>query len=373
MPNNSATTNEQVFKLVCQKIKSETHDVKSFIFSHSNPDRTNKFQSWPGQHISFTLNIAGVKHHCNYTLSSSPLDTSGIRITVKRVPNGVVSNFLHDHFKVGQEIETKGPTGDFYLPSPAPDNVLLISAGSGITPMLSMLRFMVKTETKNHIIFFHSAQNEVDLIAKKEVESLAASHGNCEVVFTLTQKASSRWLGFQGRVNHGMLKGIQQLSSYQVFVCGPKGFRKVVQEILRSLGLPRGNYHYESFGLHEYIRDKTYDVPPKQHNAVESATNKTTPPAIQQSESTKVSIHFKRWNKFYQGNTQDTLLEQGEAAGLILPYSCRAGCCGSCKAKLIHGQVEQLSQDGLSVKERQQGYILLCSAKALTDIEVSHE
>ena len=92
-----------------------------------------------------------------------------------------------------------------------------------------------------------------------------------------------------------------------------------------------------------------------------------------QSSKMKISIYFSQWKKRYQGNKQDSLLVQGEAAGLILPYSCRAGYCGSCKAKLISGKVKQNSTHGLSASEQQQGYILLCSCSALTDIEVSHE
>lgn len=92
-----------------------------------------------------------------------------------------------------------------------------------------------------------------------------------------------------------------------------------------------------------------------------------------QNSSNKVSIKFSRWNKQFQGNKQDSLLEQGEAAGLILPYSCRGGSCGSCKAKLINGEVKQNATHGLSSIEQQQGYILLCSCEALTDVEVSHE
>jgi len=92
-----------------------------------------------------------------------------------------------------------------------------------------------------------------------------------------------------------------------------------------------------------------------------------------QNNKTKVSINFSRWNKEYKGNKQDSLLDQGEAAGLILPYSCRGGSCGRCKAKLISGQVEQNTTDGLSESEQQEGYILLCSSTALTDVEISHE
>jgi len=89
--------------------------------------------------------------------------------------------------------------------------------------------------------------------------------------------------------------------------------------------------------------------------------------------SDKVSIYFKRWDKRYKGNTQENLLAQGEKAGLILPYSCLGGYCGSCKAKLISGEVKQHSTDGLTVNEQSEGYILLCSCNALTDVEVAHD
>lgn len=110
----------------------------------------------------------------------------------------------------------------------------------------------------------------------------------------------------------------------------------------------------------------------KDYNKVESP-NVMVQSSTSHTSKTKVSIYFSRWNKKYQGNKQDSLLEQGEAAGLILPYSCRGGCCGRCKAKLISGQVQQHSTDGLSASEQQQGYILLCSCNALTDVEISHE
>jgi hypothetical protein len=86
-----------------------------------------------------------------------------------------------------------------------------------------------------------------------------------------------------------------------------------------------------------------------------------------------VSIYFKRWHKYHQGTQKQSLLEQGENAGLILPYSCRAGSCGRCKAKLVSGEVKQDCNDGLSAEEQQQGYILLCCSSPLTDVELSHE
>ncbi|PKI17247.1 hybrid-cluster NAD(P)-dependent oxidoreductase [Colwellia sp. 12G3] len=370
MALSSTTSTKQTFQLVCQKIETETHDVKTFIFSIPSSQTQGYFNYCAGQHLNFTLDIAGEMKNCCYTLSSSPATPDYVSITIKRIPQGTVSNYFHDDFKVGQSIVVQQVAGSFYLSESVPDKVLLISAGSGITPMLSMLRFMVAKNCSNQVIFVHSAKQEKDLIAQAEISKLARKHGDCQVMYTLTQSSSSHWLGFKGRLNEQMLHSIEQLSDYQTFVCGPKSFRKTVQVLLCKLGLQQKNYHYESFGDHEYSKEKSPGM--KEDNKIATPVIESQPVRPQNSK-TKISIHFSRWNKQYQGNKQDSLLEQGEAAGLILPYSCRGGCCGSCKAKLISGQVHQNSTDGLSASEQQQGYILLCSCIALTDVEISHE
>jgi len=369
------TSTQQTFQLVCQKIQQETHDVKTFIFDYPESGSGNTFQYFPGQHITFTVNIAGKKQHCCYTLSSSPTEGDYISITIKRTPDGLISNHFHDHFQVGQSISTSNANGNFYLPAPIPQKILLLSAGSGITPMLSMLRFMAENQCKNQVIFLHSAHGEADLIARSEIENLARQHGRCKVVYTLTQPVKPDWQGFQGRITEQMFRGIPQLTNYHVFTCGPKLFRQVAQQAFKALGLARNQYHFESFGESKHFK-KSRDL-----KTIElSESKKVIPRSIgnsnqvnKQKRTNKVSIHFRRWNKYYQGNTTESLLDQGESAGLILPYSCRAGLCGSCKAKLINGEVKQLSTSGLSASEQQQGYILLCSCNALTDVELSHE
>jgi len=365
------TNTKQSFHLSCLKIQQETHDVKTFIFSYPKSNNSAEFHYLAGQHINFTVKIAGTERQCCYTLSSSPTHEL-VSITIKRIPNGIISNYFHDHFKVGQTITIGNASGKFHLPEPIPQKVLLLSAGSGITPMLSMLRFMVKTQCNNQIIFLHSAHSSADLITRNEIEHLAKQHGRCKVVYTLTKTIEPNWLGFEGRISKQMFRGIPQLHNYHVFTCGPKLFRQAAQQIFKALGLPRDQYHFESFGEPKDLvkSTNTEAIQPK-----ESIANKISNAGkvnMKQS-STKVSIHFSRWNKYHQGNNTDTLLEQGESAGLILPYSCRAGLCGSCKARLIKGEVKQDSTSGLSKSEQQQGYILLCCCTALTDVELSHE
>lgn len=378
MPLSTSISTQQTFQLVCQRIQTETHDVKTFIFAYPNPQATSAFRYLAGQHINFTINIAGKVRHCSYTLSSSPTEPDYISITIKRVSGGLASNYFHDSFSVGQSITAKNASGNFHLTTPIPQKILLLSAGSGITPMLSILRFMTAKQCKNQVIFFHSAHTEADLIARSEIENLAKQHGRCKVVYTLTQAVKPHWQGMQGRISEQMFRGIPQLTSYHVFTCGPKLFRQTAQQILKALALPRSHYHFESFGEPGRFDEPESSSQDTSINTIEQKNNMNklldnTQKVNQEKTKTKVSIHFTRWNKTFQGNTKESLLEQGENSGIILPYSCRAGSCGSCKAKLISGEVQQHSTNGLSSDEQQQGYILLCSCNALTDIEVSHE
>jgi ferredoxin-NADP reductase len=366
-----STSTQPTFQLVCQIIRQETHDVKTFIFSYPTSQSAIAFHYLSGQHINFIIDIAGQEKHCCYTLSSSPSTLDSVSITIKRLPQGVISNHFHDHFKIGQAITIKNASGKFHLPQTTPQKILLLSAGSGVTPMISILRFLVETQCNNQVIFLHSAHTEADLIARIEIDELAQVHGRCKVVYTLTKSFEPYWEGFQGRITKQMFRGIPQLKNYHFFTCGPKLFRQVAQQIFKALELPRNQYYFESFGEHEH--SKKEDKKLVNEPIIKAEMPLATTPKHLRTNKDKVSIYFSRWDKYYQGNSTDSLLEQGENAGLILPYSCRAGCCGRCKAKLINGQVEQHSKEGLSINEQQEGYILLCSCIALTDIELSHE
>ncbi|NMP31682.1 MOSC domain-containing protein [Thalassotalea sp. M1531] len=340
----SSTTLDS-YPLVCRHIYDETHDVKTFIFTAKNGELPDYLA---GQHLPFTLTINGKKVNAVYTLSSSPSRNASFAITVKRVKDGKVSNFLHDHFTVGNEITAKLPAGNFNARTITKEKVLLLSAGSGITPMLSLLKALTDTTAKKAITFLHSARSEKDLIAADEVNALARQHGNCQVNYTLTQQASPQWQDYQGHLSTNMLGNIPNLIEHDVMVCGPEAFREQAKQLLFSLGLPESQFHFESFGKRKNIKE----VPVKQL-------------------SEKVNILFDSWDKPVQGNCKETILEQGEAAGLILPYSCRGGMCGSCKVKLESGQVNQLASDGLMPSEKEQGYVLACSCIPESDIVIT--
>lgn len=257
-----------------------------------------------------------------------------------------MSNFLHDTFNVGDTITCQQPGGEFHIDIENPSPILMLSAGSGITPMLSMLKAHTDLATKHDIVFFHSAHTDKDLIAYDEIKALARQHGSVRLDFTLTKQAPPSWTDFQGRINASMLAKIPRLLERNVYVCGPEAFRDAAKALLLAQGLPESQFFYESFGLRQAPQTQEPTTTPKKD----------------------VSIYFKSWDKEVVGNNKDTLLEIGEEAGMILPFSCRAGMCASCKMKLVDGEVEVISNDGLTDFEQEKGYILSCSCIAKTNV-----
>lgn len=345
---SSQFSNAEKLSLSCVKITNETHDVKTFFLKNESNELVKYLA---GQHLPIELVIDSKKISRCYTLSSSPSRPKLLSITVKRVRDsgidGLVSNYLHDNFVVGSQLSAQQPQGSFHLADTEKTKLLFLSAGSGITPMLSMLRNQVDNAEDNDLVFFHSAHSEADLIAKEEVDSLAKQHGQCLVEYTLTKQASPQWTDYQGRINLQMLGNIVDLTNRDVFVCGPKAFKQQAELLLAELGLPSNQFHFESFG--------------------ERQPSTVTTPA----KSQKINIRFNGWDSQHQGNNQETILEQGEAAGLFIPYSCRGGMCGCCKVKLEHGEVEQLAKDGLTDDEQAQGYILACSSIPNSDLVIN--
>ncbi len=346
----STSKKNNALTLHCHKIIDETHDVKTFVLKNNDG---HQLPYLAGQHLPITFALNGVQTKAVYTLSSSPTRPAHLSITVKRVAGGKVSNYLHDHFTVGDSVIGDLPAGKFHLGAINHAKVLLLSAGSGVTPMLSMLKAMVDQAINNDVIFLHSAKTAQDIIALEEVNALAKQHGNCTVIYTLTQASPPSWQGYQGHLNEEMLAQLPHLTEREVMVCGPEGFRKSAKTMLLALGLPEHQFHFESFGIRA------------------AGQHPEHVPAPEQAKSSKANILFDSWDKYVEGNTADTVLEQAEAAGLIMPYSCRGGMCGSCKVKLESGEVKTLADDGLMDDEKAQGYILACSCIPMTDLVIS--
>ncbi len=239
--------------MTCSKIYHETPDVKTFVFTAAPH---TLFSYKPGQFATLHLTIDGKKVVRSYTISSTPSRPHMLSVTVKRVPAvaphppGLVSNWLHTEFAQGQKIQISGPFGDFSCHSHPAPKLGLISGGSGVTPMLSMTRWICDTAAQVEVVFFHVAKTPADIVARDELEMLAARHPNIKLVFSLTrQELPCSWSGLRGRITSPLLDlSVPDLKERRVFVCGPEPFMTATQEVLRAYGFPMHNCHEESFG-----------------------------------------------------------------------------------------------------------------------------
>ena len=329
-------------QLCCVAVIDETPDTKTFRF-RVEPAALLNYK--PGQFITLNLKIGQDLVMRNYTLSSSPSRPDLLAITVKRVPDGKASNWLNDNLTVGSRLGASSPRGAFHAFTATTQKLLLLSAGSGITPMLSMARYYADTECDKDIVFFYSAKTSADLIALDELQLLTRQHTNMRLVLTLTgESIHSDWSGLRGRVDQQMLADVvRDISDRSAYVCGPETFMTTMATALTALNVPADQQFQESFGDHKHS-----DTPGK-----------------------PVNILLESWDTSFVGDNKTTLLEQAEKNGVNIPYNCRAGYWGVCRVTLESGEVRVLADHALTDDGKKAKKILACSCIPQTDVVIS--
>lgn len=341
--------------LVCRAVRRQTHDVATFVLTAARPRR---FRYRPGQFMTFTVMIDGVEIHRCYTLSSSPSRPDSLAITVKRVPGGPVSNWLHDHLRPGMEIAALGPTGDFTLDlshDAAPEKYLFLSAGSGITPVMSMARHLVDTRFDADAIFLHSARSPEDLIFARELAWMAEQAPSLRVrAICARDTPQNRWPGAMGRLDAALLaREVPDLRERRLFVCGPDGYRASARALAEQAGLDMARFHEESFDF-----------------GTLATQDPEIPAAIEALDAARHKVSFTRSRREIECGTDTPVLAAARAAGMRLPASCAKGMCGTCKCKLVSGTVEMKHDGGIRQREIDQGMILICCARPTSDLVI---
>ncbi|MDF2181127.1 hybrid-cluster NAD(P)-dependent oxidoreductase [Neptuniibacter sp. CAU 1671] len=332
-------TPDTLSPLTCTARIQETPDVVTFRFT---PPAEVQCEYQAGQHITLSVPLPVVTERC-YTLSSSPSRPTDLAITVKRVRENSVSAWLHDHLQPGMQLMARGPAGQFHAHSSGHAKRLMLSAGSGITPLLSMVRYLTDIQSDIDIVFLYQARTRADLICIDELRWLARQNRNLQLHFCLTQP-DPQWLELSGRLDRDqLLAAVPDLMERAVYCCGPQGFMTQAKDICRQLGMAEQNWFQESFTL--------------------TTADPTQP------DKQEVQICFDG-NHCFTGDNQQPLLQQAESHGLKLAYGCRAGICGSCKVRLKQGDVERLSELPLSDAEKSEGIILACSCIPRSDLNI---
>lgn len=339
--------------LECAMIVPESADTASFTFRAPSGAW---FDYQPGQFITLDLPVPGGNVQRTYTISSSPSRPLSISITVKAQPGSIGTRWMLDHLKPGMQLRAYGPSGIFSSHRHPAAKYLFISAGSGITPMMSMTTWAWDSGQMPDIVFVHAAKRPSDIIFRERLEQFANRVPGLQLRLTVEEPDPFRaWPGFKGRLSQIML-GLMapDYLEREVFCCGPEPFMQAVREMLVSLGYDMAHYHQESFGA------------PVATEAEAPVHDDVSPTAGAEAE-----ITFATSGVTAACAQTDTVLAVAKRAGLNIPSGCTFGLCGTCKVKKTAGEVHMVHNGGISDEDVADGFILACCSHPLGRVEVA--
>lgn len=341
--HNTVLSPPSAFVLQLVRIERQTHDCVSLRFRL--PDGA-KLKAKPGQFMTFSWLLSGERVSRSYTISSSPTQNGYIEITPKRAKDGLVSAFLNDDAAIGLTVEAVGPVGEFCFDERTHKKIVLLAAGSGITPMISILRFIDDRCLDTDVTLLYTARTQRDIIFKAEIERLKQSLPGF-TCFTILTRPEAGWTGLTGHMRRDVIADIlKERRESAFYLCGPEPFMNDVFATLEELGVDRKHIKQERFGAPKTIRDPDSDrLPIGVAEFSRSGITCDIPPEL-------------------------TLLEVAEKNVVAIPYGCRQGQCGICVTRLTEGAVRMESEVGLSDELREQGYVLPCVSRARGDVKL---
>lgn len=322
---------EQWRTLRVARIVEESSSIRSFYLEPDDGAGLPVFQA--GQHLPLRLRIPGQAQPLirTYSLSSAPSDTF-LRISVKR--EGLASTYLHEHIAVGSLLECRAPQGRFTLDPEQRRPLVLLAAGVGVTPLLAMLREVIyqnlRLRRSRRVWFIQSARQLADLAFRSELEELLQRGGQAIQALRLLSQPEAEALEGQdfelsGRIDTDLLRQILPFDDFDFYLCGPSAYTQNLYDDLRALNVGDERIHAETFGPSSLRR-----LPSQAATAFEQPAAATAPVAVLFQHSAKEA----RWKP-----GDGSLLELAESRGLNPEFSCRGGSCGTCRTRLVSGQV----------------------------------
>ncbi|RBO81936.1 hybrid-cluster NAD(P)-dependent oxidoreductase [Marinomonas aquiplantarum] len=360
-PVNTQTWVNGRHNVRCVKVIHETWDVKTFCFMAQQPVM---FFFKPGQFVTLELEIDNKQVMRSYTISSSPSVPYSFSITIKRVPGGEVSNWLHDNMKVGVELAVHGPVGQFNCIDFPAEKVLLLSGGVGITPLMSMARWWFDTNAEVDMTFIHSARSPRDVIFSRELDHMAARLDNFGLYLIVERMENGLpWQGYRGYLDAAKLDMISpDFMEREIFCCGPEPYMRAVKKLLKERGFDMSHYHEESFG------STPVDVV---EDAIELAE-------VAQAEADAVSqadllrVEFEGSGKSIQISAGETLHNAAAKLDLMIPKACGMGICGTCKVMIKEGETQMDHNGGITDEDVEAGYVLSCCTVPKSDVVIEY-
>ena len=329
--------------LTVEKIIKETEDAVSVVFKKPGLFRTVKYK--PGQFLTLKIPINNKIENRSYSLSSSPWLHNFLRITVKKVEGGLISNYICNELKEGQKINADKPIGNFFVEPNKKESkkYVMFAGGSGITPVYSIILSVLEKEPNSKILLIYANRNLHSIIFKKELDQLNTNYpGRITIEHLIDNLDSDPGKNYHNeRLNSQLLdrlldKNNTAYNEGKFMLCGPQGFMDTAVEILENKSVLKHNIKLEAF---------TADLSKIENEAANQSTVKAK------------GVGFEAIIQVEKGKT---ILQAALEQNLEIPYSCRSGMCSSCKAKCTSGQVNMLDGHLLPEKEVAEGYVLTC-------------
>ncbi|WP_422360378.1 2Fe-2S iron-sulfur cluster-binding protein [Reichenbachiella sp.] len=337
-------TDSRYINLTVKEVVKETNDAVTLVFEQpENGDLSYQ----PGQFITLILTINGKKVRRAYSLCSAPSLGELPAVTVKAVDGGIMSNYINTEVKTGDVIQIMEPMGSFVLDI-APSNkkqVFLFGGGSGVTPLMSIAKSLLKNETESRVSLVYANRDIDSIIFKSVIESLQEEYKERLDVVHFLETPPAEWSGHVGYMTKEKISEIitelkgEEYSDFSFMTCGPEPLMNIVWETLEELKIPEDKKFKESF-----------------------VAGNTSPSAIiaDANGAKEVTILLEGEEYTYEVPANKTILEAGLDRNIDMPYSCQSGLCTACRGKCLQGTIKMDEDDGLSDEEKSEGYVLLC-------------
>ena len=344
------------YPLRLARVEPNTPYARNFYFDIPE-ELADTFHYKPGQYLTFRFVVDGQEYRRSYSFMTSPYTDPMPGVTVKRIPGGKISNYVNDTAEAGDVWEAYPPMGQFVL-EPDPGRVgryVMIGAGSGITPLMSMIKSVLHVEKESRVWLLYGNRNEESILFRETLDALASQYsGRFQVIHSLS-RPSSAWQGRTGRLNREAVAEIIREANIPTpasgyYLCGPSGLIAEAEVALARLG-----------AAPELIHKELFTAPP----VVEEPQPETASADFSEAEVT-VILDDREYHLTVKPD--EYILDVALDEGIDPPYACRMGICTTCRARLLEGKVQMDEDEGLSAQDIEEGFILTCQAKPLTPV-----
>ncbi len=358
-------------ELKVKEIIRETADAITIVFDQ--PDLVYK----PGQFLTLILDINNQEVRRSYSLSTSPFTNQYPAVTVKRVASGKVSNYLNDTLQPGDTVKVQAPAGTFTteLNSDQPRHLVMFGGGSGITPLMSLIKSALEKEPESKISLIYANRDEEAIIFREHLHQLQSQMPKRFHLTHILENASPEFASHSGLISPERVPElIAELpfseDKTEYFLCGPQGMMENVLQALNEQGVQPSLVHKESF-VATPAKPKTNESSAEEQSPSATWDTETTVGALGNdkvpvTETNEVTVIFEGETHRFAVDPGSTILETAIALDIDLPYSCQSGICTACMGKCTSGRMKLDETDALTEDDLKQGYVLTCVGHPLT-------